>query len=84
MVEIQLSGSTAGFGGGPYTATIDPMITIDPSSAAEGYTLVLSPNVTQDSVAPSVPEPSTWAMLLTGFAALGFACRARRRGAAAH
>jgi hypothetical protein len=84
MVEIQLSGSTAGFGGGPYTATIDPMITIDPSSAAEGYTLVLSPNVTQESVAPSVPEPSTWAMLLTGFAALGFAYRARRRGAAAH
>jgi PEP-CTERM motif len=79
MVEIQLSGSTAGFGGGPYTATIDPLITIDPSSAAQGYSLELSPNVTQDSVAPSVPEASTWAMLLAGFAALGFAYRAQRR-----
>ena len=39
-VEIQLSSSTQGFGGGPYTATIDPLITIDPVSAAEGYTLV--------------------------------------------
>ena len=82
MVEIQLSGSTAGFGGGPYTATIDPLITIDPSSAAEGYTLVLSPNVTQESVAPSVPEPATWVMALMGFAALGFAYRVRRRAPA--
>jgi hypothetical protein len=79
MVEIQLSGSTAGFGGGPYTAAIDPLITIDPSSVAEGYSLELSPNVTQDSVAPSAPEPSTWAMLLVGFAAIGFAYRAHRR-----
>jgi hypothetical protein len=82
MVEIQLSGSTAGFGGGPYTATIDPLVTIDANSVAEGYSLELSPNVTQDSVAPSVPEPSTWAMLLAGFAALAY--RAQRRGAAAH
>ena len=37
MVEIQLAGSTQGFGGGPYTATIDPLITIDPISVAEGY-----------------------------------------------
>ena len=79
-VEIQLAGSTQGFGGGPYTATIDPLITIDPVSSAEGYTLVLSPNVTQGSPAPAVPEPSTWAMALAGFAALGLAYRARRRG----
>jgi hypothetical protein len=33
------------------------------------------------SVAPPVPEPSTWAMLLIGFAALGFAgYRKSRRG----
>jgi hypothetical protein len=79
MVEIQLAGSTAGFGGGPYTATIDPMITIDPISAAEGYSLVLSPNVTQESLGNSVPEPATWVMALTGFAALGFAYRVRWR-----
>jgi hypothetical protein len=83
-VEIQLAGSTQGFGGGPYTATIDPLITLDPISAAEGYTLVLSPNVTQESVAPSAPEPATWVMALTGFAALGFAYRVRRRARLAH
>ena len=83
-VEIQLAGSTQGFGGGPYTATIDPLITVDPISVAEGYSLVLSPNVTQESVAPSAPEPATWVMALTGFAALGFAYRVRRRARVAH
>lgn len=79
-IEIDLSGGTAAFGGGPYSASVDPMITVDPASAAEGYTLVLSPNATQESVGPSVPEPATWVMALTGFVALGFAYRIRRRG----
>jgi PEP-CTERM motif len=83
-LEIDLYGGTAAFGGGPYSAAIDPMITLDSVYANQGYSLELSPNVTQDSVAPSVPEPSTWAMLLAGFAALGFAYRAQRRGATAH
>ena len=30
-------------------------------------------------VAPAVPEPATWAMMLTGFAAAGVALRRRRR-----
>ena len=29
-------------------------------------------------VSPSVPEPSTWAMMLLGFGAVGFAIRRRR------
>jgi PEP-CTERM motif len=78
-LEIDLTGGTAAFGGGPYSASIDPMITVDPAYAAEGYSLVLSPNVTLGSVAPSVPEPATWVMMLSGFAALGFAYRIRRR-----
>ena len=69
-LEIDLTGGTAAFGGGPYSASIDPMITVDPAYAAEGYSLVLSPNVTLGSVAPSVPEPATWVMMLSGFAAL--------------
>jgi hypothetical protein len=33
---------------------------------------------------PAVPEPSTWAMMLLGFAGLGFAgYRTARRGASA-
>ena len=30
------------------------------------------------SVSPSVPEPATWAMLIAGFGAVGFAARRRR------
>ena len=31
-------------------------------------------------IAPAVPEPSTWAMLLIGFAAIGFVAYRKRRG----
>jgi hypothetical protein len=34
------------------------------------------------NVTPGIPEPSTWAMMLLGFAALGFAFRRSRRKAA--
>jgi hypothetical protein len=83
-LEIDLAGGTAAFGGGPYSATIDPMITVDPAFVAQGYSLVLSPNVTQGGPASPVPEPGTWVMALTGLAALGFAYRVRRRAPAAH
>ena len=33
------------------------------------------------NVAPPVPEPATWAMMLLGFGAVGFAMRRRRRPA---
>lgn len=36
-------------------------------------------NFTLESVASGVPEPSTWAMMLVGFAGLGFAVRRRER-----
>jgi hypothetical protein len=52
--------------------------TIDPSSAAQGYSLEPSPNVTQESVVPSVLESSTWMMMLAGFAALGLGALRRR------
>src|SRR3984957_11769541 len=84
VLEIDLNGGTAAFGGGPFTAAADPMITVDPAFVAQGYSLVLSPNVTQGGVTSPVPEPATWAMLLTGFAALGFAYRVRRRASVAH
>ncbi len=32
-----------------------------------------------ESVAPPVPEPATWAMMLVGFGAVGFSMRRRRR-----
>jgi hypothetical protein len=84
VLEIDLFGGTAAFGGGPYSATIDPMITVDPAFVAQGYSLVLSPNVTQSGPASPVPEPGTWVMALTGFAALGIAYRVRRHAPVAH
>ena len=79
VLEIDLVGGTAAFGGGPFMASADPMITVDPSFAKQGYSLELSPNVTQGSLAPSAPEASTWVMMLTGFSALGFVALRRRR-----
>jgi hypothetical protein len=84
VLEIDLLGGTTPFGGGPFTASVDPMITVDPSFAEQGYSLELSPNVTQGGPASAVPEPGTWVMALTGFAALGFAYRVRRRAPVAH
>ncbi len=34
-------------------------------------------------VTPSVPEPTTWLMMIAGFFAVGYALRSRRRGAGA-
>ncbi|WP_422280978.1 PEPxxWA-CTERM sorting domain-containing protein [Bradyrhizobium sp.] len=36
------------------------------------------PTLTGSLIASPVPEPSTWSMLLIGFAAIGFAVRSRR------
>jgi hypothetical protein len=40
-------------------------------------------SLTGDLIAPSVPEPSTWAMMTLGFAGVGFMAYRRRRQAAA-
>jgi fibro-slime domain-containing protein len=47
---------------------------------APGASLSFDASVTLNPLRPSVPEPSTWAMMLLGFAGLGFAgWRASRR-----
>jgi hypothetical protein len=75
------SGENAG-GTGVYSALADPMITIDPTFLANNpgtYTLVFSSNINPNGI----PEPSTWAMMLVGFAGLGFAgYRASRKSVA--
>jgi hypothetical protein len=73
--------STLGVG----DAFVDPYIVIDPSTPdASLWTLVFSDGIGNDPlpgmVGGSVPEPSTWAMMLLGFAGLAFAgLRARGR-----
>ena len=55
------------------TASVDPTLTIAQSYLNQGYSLVLSPNITS-----AVPEPSTWAMLLLGFAGVGIMAYRRK------
>ena len=40
-------------------------------------------NITFGSDTPVIPEPATWAMMITGFGLVGFAARRRRSGAVA-
>lgn len=59
-------------------ASIDPFLSISPSCNCSGdFNLVLSAGIANDS--PAVPEPSTWAMMLLGFAGLGYAGYRRNR-----
>jgi hypothetical protein len=61
---------------GTASADLDPEIEIAPSflAANPGYELVFSPGFVP-AASSDVPEPSTWAMMLLGFMALGFASR---------
>jgi hypothetical protein len=64
-------GETSFIGGGSVTDTafIDPSYQIAPGTPdADQYTIYLSSGVSN-----TVPEPSTWSMMLIGFAGLGFA-----------
>lgn len=73
---VYMDAGTIAYSGGSATATIDPYVYIDPSWLAShpGYTLEVTAGVGNDLL-PSVPEPDTFALLLTGCAALGFANR---------
>jgi hypothetical protein len=58
------------------SAFVDPIFTIA-SPNADQYQLFFSSGITND-IAGAVPEPSTWAMLLIGFAGVGFMTYGRR------
>jgi hypothetical protein len=57
-------------------AGIDPYIWIDPSQAGQ-FSLLISAGVPNVPFPTGVPETSTWAMMLIGFAGLSFAYRRR-------
>jgi hypothetical protein len=56
-----------------FYAYLDPTFEIDPSWAyAKDFQLEISPGYSAGG-GGAVPEPSTWALMLLGFAGLGFA-----------
>jgi hypothetical protein len=66
-------GVYGGGGGGSYLASLfaDPMLTGGVNSGDGSISISL--------LTAAVPEPSTWAMILMGFAGLGWLAHARRR-----
>jgi hypothetical protein len=62
-------------------AFLDPYFSIV-SDDPEAYTLEFSPGVGNSPLSAAVPEPSTWAMMLAGFAGLGFVTFRRSRKSA--
>jgi hypothetical protein len=67
--NAQVISPAAGFSSA--SAYLDPYFSIDPSNAdASAYAILVSPGIGN---APATPEPSTWAMMLLGFAGLGWA-----------
>jgi PEP-CTERM motif len=85
IFEVALEAQGSGTNGALYSVTADPQISILPDflAANPGLSLEFSPNIAQPGSAGSVPEPSTWALLTLGFAALAFAMRRRAAPAGA-
>jgi hypothetical protein len=85
IFEVALEVQGSGTSGASYSALVDPNISILPDflAANPGLSLEFSANITQPGSVGSVPEPSTWALLTLGFAALAFAMRRRAAPAGA-
>lgn len=78
---------TAGFGFDPLTTQGDPAGTggndglyafYNPQNCTPCQAPGDFPSFTSVTVSPSVPEPSTWVMMMLGFAGVGFAAYRRR------
>jgi hypothetical protein len=59
------------FGGGDYTAFVDPHIFVDPSfPGADQYTLLVSPNLLAAPPSATVPDPSSLDLMVIGVVSL--------------
>lgn len=81
LIDMNVTALVHPTGSAPGTATtfLDPYLFLDPSLVAQGYSIVVSDGIGNDlTLNAAVPEPSTWAMLLIGFAGLGFMAYRRK------
>ncbi|MEN2786693.1 PEPxxWA-CTERM sorting domain-containing protein [Sphingomonas qilianensis] len=76
--STSLSSTLSGLSIGSGASFAFRWIDADPSGADDGLAI---DNFSVGSVVTAVPEPSTWAMMLVGFGAVGGAMRRRRSGA---
>ena len=75
-IDMEASVYTNGLNG-VIGATLDPNVSTD----TPGYSILFGDGIGNGTGVPTAPEPSTWAMLLIGFATLGFAGYRRSRAA---
>ena len=78
-IDMTISGGTAWSAGGTgFSATLDPLVEIDPAFLLThpGFSLEFSANI--PTAATSVPEPASVAIFGTGLAALGVVRRKRK------
>jgi hypothetical protein len=75
-IHLEAVASVGIFGGSAF-ASADPFIFVEPTDPNAGLSSVRVSDGIANAVAPSsgVPEPSTWTMLLLGFAGLGLGAR---------
>ena len=76
QIDMEASVYTNGLSG-VIDATLDPNVFTD----TQGYSILFGDGIGNGTGVPTAPEPSTWAMLLIGFATLGFAGYRRSRAA---
>jgi PEP-CTERM motif len=79
-IDIDLNGAAAGFaiGPGPQQERLVASDSSDGGSFTGGGVLGGTVTYTFTPAVPTVPEPSTWAMMLIGFVGLGYAAFRRK------
>ena len=79
---IEMNVTAIAHPSGTATAFLDPYLSLDPSLVAQGYSIITSEGIGNSSTVNSaVPEPSTWAMMILGFAGVGFTARRKSKSA---
>lgn len=86
-IEVTLFARCAVPARGSCSANADPMFSIDPTFLSDNpdFSLEFSAGIVNTLGVPpgGVPEPATWAMMLVGFAGIGWTLRRRGRRAVA-